>query len=155
MKQKIKEEEEASSPKPADLEIWWLHVRKAVADLFELQKGVPPASTHNLLIKTNQREIPAYNQAYRISVSEHLELETQAAELLANCWGTYSNSQFTAPVSFAIQADGSELWMFVDYSGLNAITTKDPHPLPYTEYVVEQLHGSKVFTKLDVASGDH
>ena len=45
--------------------------------------------------------------------------------------------------------------MCVDYCGLNAITAKDLYPLPYIEDLLDKLHGARVFTKLDWASGYH
>ena len=45
--------------------------------------------------------------------------------------------------------------MCVDYHGLNTITAKDRYPLPYIEDLLDKLHGARVFTKLDLASGYH
>ena len=45
--------------------------------------------------------------------------------------------------------------MCVKYRGPNAITTRDQYPLPYIEDLIDQLHCSRVFTKLDLASGYH
>jgi hypothetical protein len=86
---------------------------------------------------------------------EHVEFETQIAKLLANGWVTDSHSRFAAPVIFIKIPDCSGLRMCIDYRGLNAITTRDRYPLPYIEDLIDRLHGSRVFTKLDLASGYH
>jgi hypothetical protein len=151
----LEEEEEATPHKPADLEIWRLRVRQAFADLFEPPTGVPPASKHDFRIDTDPTAKPPHRQPYRMSDSERLELETQIAKLLGNGWVTDSHSQFAAPVIFVKKLYGSGLQMCVDYRGLNAITTRDRYPLPYIEDLIDRLHGSRVFTKLDLASGCH
>ena len=41
----------------------------------------------------------------------------------------------------------------VNYRGLNAITIKDKYPVPLMTTLVEQVAGTKIFTKLDLKSG--
>jgi len=151
----MEEEEEATPHTPADLETWRLCVRKAFADIFEPPTGVPPASKHDFCIATNPTAKPPHRQPYPMSDWERLEFETQIAKLLANGWVTDIHSRFTAPVIFVKIPDGSGLRMCVDYRGLNAITTSDRYQLLYIEDLIDRLHGSRVFTKLDLASGYH
>jgi len=95
---KMEEEEETTPHKPADLETWWLRVRKAFADHFKPPTEVPPASTHNCCIDTDPTAKPPHCQPYWMSDSERLEFETQIAKLLANGWVTDSHSRFAALV---------------------------------------------------------
>jgi hypothetical protein len=86
------QEEEATPHKPADLETWWLCVRKVLVDLLELPMGVPLASTHIFRINTDHTSKLPHPQPYRMSDSEALEFGTQFCKFVANGWVTDSHS---------------------------------------------------------------
>jgi hypothetical protein len=148
--------EECDDPKPADLETWRIRVRKAFADLFEPPKGVPPPASDgsDFRIITDPTARVPHRQPYRMTAAEREEFERQIAKLLANGWVADSNSRYAAPIIFVKKADGS-LRMCVDYRALNKITSKDRYPLPCIDDLLDRLHGARVFTKLDLASGYH
>lgn len=102
-------------------------------------------------INTNAAS-PVRKRAYRTSPQMQEVIESQVNEMLDKGLIEPSHSPWAAPVVMVRKKDGS--WRFcVDYRGLNAVTTKDAHPLPRTDDTLDALRGSSVFTTMDLSSG--
>jgi len=91
---------------------------------------------------------------YRMAPAELVELKSQIEELLWKKFIRPSTSPWGAPVLLVKKKDGSSR-LCVDYRQLNKMTIKNKYPLPRIDDLMDQLHGSSVFSKIDLRSGYH
>jgi hypothetical protein len=92
---------------------------------------------------------PSYRAIYRLSPAEQEALRQFIDEALAKRWIRESTSPAGAPILFVRKKDGS-LRLCVDYRDLNEKTVKNRYPLPLINELLDRIHGSTVFSKIDL-----
>ena len=83
---------------------------------------------------------------------EAIELKEQLTQLINQGFIKPSVSPRTAPVLFNRKKDGT-MRLCINYHGLNQATIKNKYPIPRIDELLDRLHGSHIFTKIDLKSG--
>jgi len=91
---------------------------------------------------------------YRMALAKLVELKKQIEELTEKQFIRPSTSPWGALVLLVKKKDGSSC-LCVDYMQLNKMTIKNKYPLLRIDDLMDQLHGSSVFSKIDLRSGYH
>lgn len=116
--------------------------------------GLPPSRVHDHRIHLLPAIEPVAIRPYRYAQHQKDELERQCDDMIGQGIIRRSSSTFFAPVLLVKKQERS--WRFcMDYRALNAKAVKDKFPIPVVEELLDELQGSKFFTKLDLLSGYH
>jgi hypothetical protein len=123
-------------------------------DVFAEPTGLPPACARDHCIVLKAGALLVAVRPYRYPAVHKDELERQCIAMIEQGIVHRSDSAFSSPVLLVKKPDGS--WQFcVDYRALNALTIKDAFPIPVVDELLDELHGTRFFTKLDLRSEYH
>ncbi|GJU75271.1 reverse transcriptase [Tanacetum coccineum] len=121
---------------------------------FQYRVSLPPKRAYDYKIALKEGVEPVNVGPYRHLPTQKDAIESMVRELLETGVIRESQSSFASPVVMVKKKDGS--WrMCINYRQLNALTIKDKFPIPIIEEFIDELQGSKFFTKLDLRSGYH
>jgi hypothetical protein len=107
-------------------------------DLFAEPQSLPPRRDIDHQIPLISGAQPVNVRPYRYSPHQKNEIKKQVQEILQIGIIQLSSSPFASSVLLVKKKDGS--WRFcVNYRALNAVTTKNKHPLTVVEELLDEL----------------
>jgi len=111
--------------------------------------GLPPSREVEFSIDLVPRTGPVSMALHRMAPAELVELKKQIEEFMEKQFIRPSTSPWGALVLLVKKKDGSSR-LCVDYRQLNKMTIKNKYPLSRIDDLMDQLHGSTVFSKIDL-----
>jgi hypothetical protein len=129
-------------------------VLEEFTDVLVETTSLSPHKEYDHTIPLLPNSAPINTRPYMYSPLYKDEIEKQVRTLLDTGLITTNTSPFSSPVLLVQKKDGT--WRFcVDYRKLNAIIVMNKFPMPLVDEILDELHGSKFFSKLDFKSGFH
>ncbi|XP_042948527.1 uncharacterized protein LOC122281239 [Carya illinoinensis] len=134
-----------------------VEVREVLEDhqgVLEVPSTLPPSRLFDHRIVLVDEKKPMNVSPYRYAHFQKGEIERQVDEMLKNGLIRPSTNPFSSPVLLVRKKDGT--WRFyTDYRALNEATVKDRFPIPTVNEMLDELHGARVLSKLDLRAGYH
>lgn len=105
------------------------------------------------IIKT-KTQVPIKEYNYRIPINYERMIDIEINKLEKNGIIKEEYSDWNSKLVPTQKKDGS-LRLCIDYRPLNAMTIKEPYPIPLIDDILSRLKNAKYFTCLDATSGYH
>ena len=118
-------------------------------DVFEERLGHTNVVQHTIDTGNNA---PIRQYPRRLPYVYRAETRTQVQDMLNQGVIHLTCRPWASPIVLVKKKDGSYRFC-VDHCNLNSITKKDAHPLPRVDDLLDALHGSCLFSTLDLRSG--
>lgn len=97
---------------------------------------------------------PIKQKYYRLSPPKLQYLDEELDRMLAKGIVEPSYSEWNSPVTMVPKSNG-DMRLCLDSRRLNAVSKTDAYPLPYINYIIDNLRDAKYLTSLDLSAAYH
>lgn len=97
---------------------------------------------------------PIKQKYYRLSPERLKYLDAELDRMLKNKVVERSYGEWNSPLTLVPKANG-EVRLCLDSRRLNAVSKTDAYPLPYINYIIDNLRDAKYLTSLDLSAAYH
>jgi hypothetical protein len=117
----------------------------------DLLMELPPQRIIEHIIEVKPGSSPVKVRPYIYPHHHKTKIERLVQDLLKCGVITKNISSYASPVVLVRKKDGS-FRLCIDYRGLNKITIKNNFPIPFIDEMLDELHGARYFSKIDLRS---
>ena len=107
---------------------------------------------HNIELEIGTQPIKI--QPYRHPKRIQDDIEDAIKELFELGLIRHSSIPYASPIVMVKKKDGT-LRMCIDFRELNKKTMNNIYPIPRNDELIDELHGAKFFSKIELRSGYH
>ena len=97
---------------------------------------------------------PIFTKQFQLPHSQKPIIKNIVKNLLSQDIITSSDSPWNSPL-FLVKKKSGEFRPIIDFRKINEVTVSDPFPLARIQEIFQSLHGSKIFSTIDLNSGYH
>ena len=143
-----------------ECEVLPVHERK-YADLLDLYPNLTAAPNyrkpvkHDIVHHLPTKGRPPNIKTRRVSPEKYIKIKQQIEEMITSGLLIPSNLELGSPLHVVPKANTTELRLVGDYKVLNKMLTPDRYPLPHLHPAYKLLHGSNIFSTVDLESAFH